>query len=163
MYEHKNSRLNLQNLLLEIRRSRLAGDAPRVATIARSLVPSESDIRYALRDGAPEEAVLRVLASFAGIPKDDEVIAALAYVAPDERTVAHAWSATPTELAATGGPPGAFPPEAQRIARSGILRHDVPFWQVALTEPGQPLGTKFHLFFWRDGWKGLGPVWRLFG
>lgn len=54
-----------------------------------------------------------------------------------------------------------FPSGVVKIAKD-ILRPQKTFFEIEMLEPGKNLGANLHMFFYtKEGWKMLGPVWRV--
>jgi hypothetical protein len=155
-YAFANTSENLAGLLAAIRLAHASGDSQRAGRLTASLVPDRDQIARAVRS---EQVAEKIQAAFGPVPSVEQAAGmAKGLVPPAERTECRVHGATGAEIA--GGAP-AFPGGAKRIAQSH-LRPDVTFYEVEYIEPGETMGTKFHLFYW-DGtsWKTLGAVWRV--
>lgn len=142
----------------------VAQDVPNAATITRSLLPDETRLKVALGPGVSPEVLAKVLAFHATLPKGDDAALARLLSAKPSQTQVSIHAATTEELAlyADGSTASAeFPGASRDLAKAGILKPGLTFYEVEFLEPGSDSGMKYHLFYW-DGtaWSMLGPIWR---
>jgi hypothetical protein len=139
-------------------------DGLTAAKIVRGLLPDEARLQAALGSGATPEIWAKIKAFHAQLPKADDANLAKLLAAKPAQTMVEVHGATTEEIAqyAEGSVAFAeFPSAARDLAKAGILKPGVTFFEVEFLEPGAEAGMKFHLFYW-DGasWSMLGPVWR---
>lgn len=141
-----------------------AGNTAEAAALTRALLPDDARLAAALSPEAPADTVAKVRAFHASLPRqDDRAMAGLLAVRPAQSVVAvHAATTESLAQYAEGTPAyEEFPGAARDLARSGLLRPGVMFYEMEFLEPGSDAGMKFHLFYWNgSAWSMLGPVWR---
>lgn len=139
-------------------------DGATAAQIVRDLLPDEPRLQLAIGPGATPEIRAKIKAFHAQLPKTDDAALAKLLAAKPAQTLVKVHGASTEEIAryAEGSVAFAeFPGAARDLAKAGILKPGVTFFEVEFLEPGAEAGMKFHLFYW-DGanWSMLGPVWR---
>lgn len=139
-------------------------DGPTAAQMVRGLLPDEARLQAALGPGSTPEIWAKIKAFHTQLPKTDDAALAKLLPAKPAQTQVAIHGATTEEIAqyAEGSVAFAeFPGATRDLARAGILRPGVTFYEVEFLEPGADAGMKYHLFYW-DGtnWSMLGPVWR---
>ncbi|WP_050029425.1 hypothetical protein [Verrucomicrobium sp. BvORR034] len=139
-------------------------DAATAALIVRDLLPDETRLQSAIGGGATPEIWAKIKAFHDQLPKAGDAALAKLLAAKPAQTMVEVHGATTEEIAqyAEGSVAFAeFPSAARDLAKAGILKPGVTFFEVEFLEPGAESGMKYHLFYW-DGasWSMLGPVWR---
>lgn len=139
-----------------------AKDFVRGKAMVVGAIPTKADLESVLYPSAPAGMIDRLLAIYASIPQSDEQAACL-FAARPERTVVSVYSSTTEQLRAFEDGTDAFRefPDGAKDAADQALKPGRTFYEVVMTAPGEPDGTKYHMFFWDGhGWKMLGPLWR---
>ncbi|MEM4405386.1 MAG: hypothetical protein QXR28_05960 [Nitrososphaerota archaeon] len=131
------------------------------ASLFQSLIPDETRLKRALREGLSAEVRAQIVAYHKSMPVNEENVAGLVR---SGQSVVKLHAATTEEIARYEQGSVAykeFPGGAKRVAEQ-ILRKGVTFYEVEFLEPGKGAGVKYHLLYW-DGeqWSMLGPVWRV--
>lgn len=139
-------------------------DLAKGKAITMSLLPSKDNLKKIFKDDVPASKLDEIAASFKDVPPDDEKVACIFYPGQGRTEIKVHASSVEDLVAYKQGTPAfeEFPGGAKKLAES-VLKPGQTFYEVEVTEPGQDMGTKFHMFFW-DGsaWKMLGPAWRAF-
>jgi hypothetical protein len=162
-FKQENRPENLKALSQAIQKALQAKDPKTAAALTRSLLPDETRLKKALREGVSADVLTQVVAFHRGLAARSEEALARLLAAKPEQTEVQVHGATTEELRAYAQGSVAFkefPGATQKLAQS-ILRPGVTFYEVEFVKPGEDAGMKYHLFYW-DGsrWTMLGPVWR---
>lgn len=152
----------LETLFEDLLAARESGRTEAAVILTRGLLPDAADLDFALRDDSGDASV-KIAALIAGFAAgDDSKVAALLSCGPEETEIQVHAATTEALRAYEEGTPAfnEFPGGAKQLAET-VLAPGLTFYEVEFVEPGEDLGTKFHLFF-HDGtsWKTLGPAWR---
>lgn len=155
---------SLKTLFEKYHAALVTQDGPTAAQMVRDLLPDEARLQSAIGSGATPEIWAKIKAFHDQLPKTDDVALAKLLAAKPAQTMVKVHGATTEEIAqyAEGSVAFAeFPGATQDLAKAGILKPGVTFFEVEFLEPGANSGMKYHLFYW-DGvsWSMLGPVWR---
>ena len=154
---------NLKALWELILQSYFAKHDPKTAAaLLRGLVPDQSRIRKALKDGSAPEVVQKIAAKFQdfGLPSE----ANLAMFLPGGPGAVTVYGATTEELAAYQAGSTSykhFPGGAQKAAQQ-ILRPGMTFYQVVVSTPDQKTSVTYSMLYW-DGqqWTMLAKPWQV--
>jgi hypothetical protein len=137
-------------------------DSKTAAALLGGLVPDQSRIRKALKDGTAPAIAQRIAAKFHefGLP----TAANLAQFLPGVMGPVTVYGATTEELAAYQEGSTAFkhfPGGAQKAAQQ-ILRPGMKFYQVVISSPGGKASVTYSMLYW-DGhqWTMLAKPWQV--
>lgn len=160
----KEQEIAMQDLANKIVDLRKAGDTAGLVRLTKELLPDAARLEKALHPRLDAATRAKILEFHAKAPKDDEGLARVFDIKP-EQTVVSLSRSTTEELAAYKKGSVAFhefPGGARDLAKQKVLRPGVMFYEVEFLAPGSSSGKKYHLFYW-DGksFSMLGPVWRV--
>jgi hypothetical protein len=154
----------LKRRMEELRDASNAGDSDEKVAIVRELLPDEGALAEAMRPDVDPSITESIREMHAELREASDARISRAFDIPPERSVVRVHAATGAEIEAYERGSTAydeFPGGARKLAGS-VLDPDVTYYEVEFTEPGESLGTKYHLFYESDdGWKMLGPIWRV--
>jgi len=146
----------------DLRAATKAGDTKSASSLTMLLLPDDDDLHLALRKNT--DSAFKKIAELHRrfMPKNDYAAATMFGDRP-EQSVIQVHGLSTERLASRTRNTDAhreFPKVIAKLART-ILRPKTIFYEVEFLEPGQTLGTKYHLFFHNGkNWKMLGPIWR---
>lgn len=164
-FKHENTEANLKQLFEKLHKAVVAGDDATALPLTNSLIPDEAALKKGLKDGLPAESLAQAVEFHAKMIPTDPAKRAKLFTADPANTEVRIHAATTEEIAKYEEGSTAFkqfPGGTKRLAES-VLRPGTTYYEVVLAKPGQPLGMKYHLFYWAgDRWAMLGPLWRVF-
>jgi len=145
-FEQKNTPDNLKGLVEALLRALAQRDEAAFTSLLGGLQPDEATVKKALREGAPADAVARVLATARQTPT-----LGLSF------TTAEVHSATGNEIKEQTTPESGHFSGNDRAAAEELLRPDMTYHNVKISGGGDE--KTLHLFFWDgSGWKMLGHI-----
>jgi hypothetical protein len=155
---------DLQRRFHDLHAAILSDNRAEAARITQALLPDRQRLAKALSDAVLPEHIDRILNMHSEFLSDANDVAALLAPGPDQTSVGvfHATVEDLVEYAPGTTAFESFATGARDLARMGILRPGLTFYQVKVRKPGSEYGTTYHLFYW-DGedWAMVGPAWRV--
>lgn len=146
----------------DLRKATKAGDTKTASSLTMLLLPDDDDLHMALRKGADDEfkKIAELHRHF--IPKTDFAAANMFGDRPEQAEIQiHGLTTEKLAQDSKSATHKEFPDSIARLARK-VLRPKMTYYEVEFLEPGQKVGTKYHLFFHNGkNWKMLGPIWRV--
>ncbi len=153
---------DLMSHMKDLRAAAKAGDTKKASNLTMLLLPDDDDLRMALRENTNSEfkKIAELHRHF--IPKTDFAAANMFGDRPEQSEIQiHGLTTESLARKGTSATHQEFPSSIPKLAKT-VLRPKMKYYEVEFLEPGQNVGTKYHLFFHNGkNWKMLGPIWRV--